>query len=184
MLIAQNDPDGTNIIRRGKSVLTSLLCTSIGSPPAGAGNLPASSSEPNQTQRQRLEGHITNPSCAGCHSLMDPIGYAFEMFGPDAKVRTTDNGSPIDASGTFNNQNFDGAQSFVSLLAQSTAINACATKMLYTFALGVVPTTGDANNIADLTNAYAGAGGHMRDLIKIMAMSNMFRQRRAQGVPS
>src|SRR5690606_18921567 len=42
-----------------------------------------------------------NPACQGCHRLMDPIGFALESFDAVGRFRTTDNGNPIDASGTL-----------------------------------------------------------------------------------
>ena len=32
------------------------------------------------TNRERLKEHMANPTCMACHSLMDPVGLAFEKF--------------------------------------------------------------------------------------------------------
>ena len=53
-----------------------------------------------------MEEHRKNPVCAGCHKLMDPLGFAMENFNAVGAWRTRDNGSPIDASGQF----LDGAK--------------------------------------------------------------------------
>ena len=45
--------------------------------------------------------HRKNPQCAGCHKIMDPIGFALENFDADGKWRTRqggDGGTPINAS--------------------------------------------------------------------------------------
>ena len=55
---------------------------------------------PGVTTRQRFEEHSKNP-CAGCHQLLDPLGFAFENYDGIGRYRTTDNGQPVDASGTL-----------------------------------------------------------------------------------
>ena len=35
--------------------------------------------------RERMERHRASPACAGCHKLMDPLGFALENF--DARRR-------------------------------------------------------------------------------------------------
>jgi hypothetical protein len=56
--------------------------------------------------------HRASPPCAGCHSIMDPIGFALENFDADAGWRTRqggDGGTPIDAKvRLFDGQQVDG----------------------------------------------------------------------------
>ena len=54
--------------------------------------------------RERLAEHRKNPACAGCHRLMDPVGFALENYDAVGRWRTLEAGEPIDASGTL----FDG----------------------------------------------------------------------------
>jgi hypothetical protein len=50
-------------------------------PPAGVNtNLPPVTEEKPQTNRDRMSEHATNPSCATCHKLIDPIGFGLEKF--------------------------------------------------------------------------------------------------------
>jgi hypothetical protein len=58
------------------------------------------------TMRQQMELHRQNAVCASCHKLMDPIGFAMENFDGVGSWRSTDAGTPIDASGAF----IDGTQ--------------------------------------------------------------------------
>ena len=51
------------------------------------------------TLRERLTAHRTEPACAGCHQLTDPIGLGLENLDGAGQLRTTENGLPIDASG-------------------------------------------------------------------------------------
>ena len=51
--------------------------------------------------RERLAKHRTNPGCASCHSVIDPLGFALENFDVIGGWRTVDeSGKPVDASGT------------------------------------------------------------------------------------
>lgn len=88
---------------RGLYLWTRILGQDAPPPPA---NVPALSENPPSpgTMRDRLLTHKTNPSCAQCHSLFDPLGLALEQFDAAGAWRTTDAGKPIDPAGTL----FDG----------------------------------------------------------------------------
>ena len=59
--------------------------------------------DPNKplSMRQRMESHRSNPVCANCHRLMDPIGFAMENFDGIGKLRADDGGAVIDTKGTI-----------------------------------------------------------------------------------
>jgi len=50
-----------------------------------------------------MEQHRANPACSGCHSRMDPLGFALENFDAVGKWRATEgaNNTPIDSSGSL-----------------------------------------------------------------------------------
>src|SRR5260370_7218443 len=87
-------------VQGGKWVMEVLLGTP---PPAPPPNVPAlkETAEIGKPMpvRERLEEHRRNPACAGCHQLMDPIGFALENFDPVGAWRTNDSGFHVDASG-------------------------------------------------------------------------------------
>jgi hypothetical protein len=93
----------TSPVIRGKWVLENLIGTP---PPPPPPNVPAldgptggAPGHDAQTLRQRLEAHRQSPACAGCHRIMDPIGFALEPFDAVGRWRRFDAGGPIDASG-------------------------------------------------------------------------------------
>src|SRR5437764_13985475 len=45
-----------------------------------------------------MEEHRSNPVCAACHNIMDPIGLALENFDGTGQWRTSDSGFTIDPS--------------------------------------------------------------------------------------
>ena len=48
------------------------------------------------TARERYARHSEDPVCSGCHSMMDPVGLAFENYDPVGLWRDTENGVTID----------------------------------------------------------------------------------------
>jgi mono/diheme cytochrome c family protein len=100
MLMVTSRADRTSPVLRGKWILDNVL----GIPPAPAPpNVPplkdASDGQQPKTMREQLAEHRANPACAGCHKLMDPIGFALENFDAVGTWRTREAGGPIDASG-------------------------------------------------------------------------------------
>jgi len=84
---------------RGAWMADKLFCMPI---TPGPGNVATPDPPPGQTRREALSASVTQPTCAGCHSIIDPLGFSMEILAPETgEVRTTDNGLPIDASGLF-----------------------------------------------------------------------------------
>ncbi len=74
-------PDETSPTARGLYVRDQFLCQHVPDPPPGVNtNLPAVTADNPQTNRDRMGAHATNPMCASCHTLIDPIGFGFEKF--------------------------------------------------------------------------------------------------------
>ncbi len=88
--------------------------------------------------RERMEEHRKNPSCAGCHKLMDPIGFSLENFDAVGQWRTTDEGAKIDPAGVmFNGAKVDGPVALREILMAKPEIFASVfTEKLMIYALG------------------------------------------------
>jgi hypothetical protein len=98
----------TSPTARGTFVMKSFLGVDVPAPPANIPPLEEPPSDSHKTMRDRMMVHRTNPNCAGCHALFDPVGFALENFDATGRWRTTDGGSPIDASGTLRGARFNG----------------------------------------------------------------------------
>jgi hypothetical protein len=99
VLMATSHADRTSPTVRGKWVLENLLGTP---PPAPPANVPPLQIEPGaapKTMRERMEIHRKNPACAGCHKLMDPLGFAMENFDAVGGWRTLEAGQKVNATG-------------------------------------------------------------------------------------
>ena len=93
---------------RGKFIRENIMCTAVPPPPPGiVTDLPDTSDA--VTMRERLEAHMEDPTCAGCHAFIDPIGFGLENYDAIGLYRTLDNGAPIDASADIDGQAFEGA---------------------------------------------------------------------------
>ena len=131
----------TSPVKRGKWILENLLGAPVPLPPPGVETNLEKRSAHGATPtslRQRLEQHRANPSCASCHAVMDPIGFSLENFDLIGKWRDTDDGVPVNASGTLvDGTPLDGPASLrQALLDRREAFVATATEKLLTYALG------------------------------------------------
>ncbi len=89
----------TSPTQRGLLIRERLLCGDIPPPPPVVGDIPLPTGT--ETTRERYELHASNPSCAGCHDLLDPIGFAFEHLDATGRYRETEGTLPIDATGAI-----------------------------------------------------------------------------------
>src|SRR5437879_4885556 len=74
-------PEDSSPTARGLFVREQFLCQHVPDPPAGVNtNLPPVTEAKPQPNRDRMSEHATNPTCAPCHELIDPIGFGLEKF--------------------------------------------------------------------------------------------------------
>jgi mono/diheme cytochrome c family protein len=80
----------TSPVKRGVWVLENLLGTPPPEPPPNVPPLEDTKGPSGKTPtlRERMTLHRTNQPCAGCHAIMDNIGFALENFDADGKWRT------------------------------------------------------------------------------------------------
>lgn len=175
-------PSHTSPTKRGAWVLEQLLCSPPEPPPADLMIEPLGEPVPGQTVRERLEEHRANPSCAGCHAILDPIGFGLENFDAVGAYRTEENGAPVDATGTIDDVTFSGALELATLLAADPRFAACTTQQLLTYAVGRPFHTPEAQAYAAALVAHARAEGRagFADLITTVVRSEAFRTRRGE----
>ena len=103
-------PNRTSPVQRGKWILTNVLGTPPTPPPPNVPELKDNSENAApKSLRERMEAHRADAVCAGCHKVMDPIGFSLENFDAVGRWRTADDGVRIDPSGTlFTGAKIDG----------------------------------------------------------------------------
>ena len=167
----------TSPVRRGEWVLSDLLCSPPPPPPPNVPALPATTSV--GTMRQRMEEHRKNPACAGCHTLMDPIGLALEHYDAIGRWRDTDQGQAIDATGVLGNgKAFDGATQLAQVIKTDPRFMKCATQKVFTYALGREPMDTEGTRLNALGKGFADGQFRARTLILDIIHNDAFRMRR------
>lgn len=151
VLTTLSNPATTSPIRRGGYVYRKVLCQDIAPPPPTAGiDTSPPPDDPTLTTRQRYEARTGSGVCGACHSLFNPIGYTMENFDPIGRLRTTDNGLPIDATGSlpsFGVDGLDGGASLSAAVAQRDEMRICFGRKWLRYGLGRSETQADATSI-------------------------------------
>jgi hypothetical protein len=169
-------------IYRGKFVREQLLCQDLPAPPANVP--PAPEVTPGSSTRERLNQHVSNADCAACHTLMDPIGFAFEKFDGIGRYRTMDAGKAIDTSGMITNTrntngSFNGVAELGMKLAASPDVEACVTKQWFRYAMARAEKPADACSMETISKTFHDAGGDLRTLPGALVVTPSFLYRRS-----
>jgi hypothetical protein len=183
LLAALSNPDQSSPVYRGKFVREQVLCQMLPSPPDGLA-ISAPDPDPSLTTRERFEQHRTDESCAGCHRLMDPIGFGFERYDAIGLWRETEGGLPIDDSGEIAGSRdadgpFQGAVELSHRLARSTEARECFATQWFRFGLGRAETEADACTLAQVHAAFEASDGDVLETIVAIARTDAFRHRHA-----
>jgi hypothetical protein len=161
---------------RGKSVRELFLCQKIPAPP---GNVDFSKFQdpknPNATVRERLTEHRENPTCSGCHSITDPVGLAMENYNGVGEYRTTEKGTVIDASGSFEGKPYQDLISLENVLHDSPTVPNCVVERAYEYGVGRTITPGERALIKYLDQRFASEGYAFPDLMRAVATSRAFQ---------
>jgi hypothetical protein len=138
VLTITSQPDRTSVVLRGKWILENILGTPPPPPPPNVNtNLPTDLAEP-KSLRALMEQHRASPTCASCHRVMDPLGFALENFDGVGEWRVREKGGAIDASGQLaDGSKVDGPVSLrQALLKKPDMFVRVLTEKLMTYALG------------------------------------------------
>jgi hypothetical protein len=132
--------------------------------------------------RARLEEHRSNPACAGCHKMMDPIGFALENFDALGAWRWNDSGFPVDATGQLvDGTKVDGPASLRRALENhSEAFIRNFTEKLLTYALGRGLEYYDKPAVRAIDREAAGNGNRFSSFVLGIVRSTPFQMRRAE----
>lgn len=174
-LAGQSHATTTSPTHRGIFVLERLMCMSIPAPPSDVNvELPPSSQAP--TMRERLEVHMEDPSCAGCHAIFDPIGLGLENFDAIGAFRTKENGATIDAQSELPGLGeFAGAAELGASLRASEDVMRCVVQNAFRHATGHVETQGEQAGIDVITEGFRDSGYRFQDLLVELVASEAFR---------
>ncbi len=177
--------DQSSPVHRGKLVRENILCTPLAPPPPEVDVVPPPL-DPNATTRERFDQHRSDPSCAGCHNLIDPIGFGFEHYDGIGAWRDIDAGKAVDATGELIGTKdidgeFDGAPELARLLASSEQVRTCVAEQWFGFAFGRSPAEDDSCSFDTMSAAFAESDYDVRELLIAIVTTDAFRYRRIEG---
>jgi hypothetical protein len=182
ILTVTSYPDRTSPVVRGKWILENLLGVPPPPPPPDVPDLDDTSADSRtQTIRERLAQHRENPSCASCHTLMDPLGFALENFNAVGVWRTIDEtGAAIDAAGTMpDGTPFSSVAEFRAALENSDLFVMTLTEKLLTYGLGRGVEAYDQPVVRAIVRDAASSDYRFSALITGIVQSTPFQMRRA-----
>jgi hypothetical protein len=191
-LAQTSKPGETSPTVRGFFIREHFLCHQVPDPPPGTNStLPPLQADRPQTNRDRLKEHLINRSCAGCHTLMDPIGVGFEKFDaigkrrdkqtikffPDRRARDQTPKTvelELDTSGKVSglaNSDFRTPRELGRILANSSDCQECIVKQLFRYTYGRRETDADRDLIAKASEEFRGSQFRLKALIMFLARS-------------
>jgi Protein of unknown function (DUF1592)/Protein of unknown function (DUF1588)/Protein of unknown function (DUF1595)/Protein of unknown function (DUF1587)/Protein of unknown function (DUF1585) len=191
-LAATSKPEETSPTVRGYSVREQFLCQIIPDPPPGVNStLPPVTAAKPMTNRERLQVHLTSSTCAGCHGMMDTVGFGLEKFDaigqrrekqvitfisdhPKKGERPTKVAVALDSRGTvmgIPDSDFSSPKELGRILAAAPQCQECVVRQLFRYAFGRKETGADRPVIQGALEAFRGSQFHFKELMMFLARS-------------
>jgi hypothetical protein len=185
MLTVTSVATRTSPVMRGKWILENLLGAPPPQPPPGVETNLEEGEEiaKTTTLRQRLERHRANPTCASCHNIMDPLGFALENYDLIGAWRETDGPARIDSSGRL----ADGTPLAgpvdlrQAVMSRSDMFVTTATEKLFVYALGRPVHYYDMPAVRAVVRRAARDGNRFSSLLVGIVESDAFQKRVKKG---
>jgi hypothetical protein len=184
-------PVETSPTARGIFIREQLLCQHVPNPPPGVNTeVPEPTPDKPLAMRQRMQVHMESPTCAGCHRLMDPIGFGLENYDAVGRWRDTEliefgtgrSASkkvelPIDSKGEIAgiaNSSFSDPVQIGRVLSGSRACQECVVKQVFRFAFGRLEARSDRDTVRETFGAFRESGFKFKELLVALVRSPQF----------
>jgi len=160
---------------RGKALRELFLCQKVPPPPPNvdfsaledAGDVP--------TARERLDVHNTNPACAGCHLITDPMGLSLENFDGAGRYRATENGAALDITGELDGMFYDDVAGLTAAMREHPKLPYCLVNRLYAYGTGGPVSLRYDRDILDyLVDVFGVHEYRLPELLREIATSQAF----------
>ena len=172
---------------RGNWILENLLGTPPPPPPPNVPSLrEKSESGEVLSVRDRLAKHREDPTCASCHDLMDPVGFALENFDSVGRWRLFEDGIAIDSQGSLpDGQEIDGVDALeAGIMKRPKIFVGTLTEKLLTFALGRGVQWQDGPTIRAIVRQASQDNYKFSSIIRGIVQSTAFRRRSSDRMPA
>ncbi len=179
ILTVTSNPTRTSPVKRGKWITENIL--GLAPPPAAPDVPELPKGVLKGTLRQQMVQHRADPSCAGCHAKLDPIGFGLENFDGIGSWRDQDNKIKIDATGVLpDGATFDGPGELRKvLLGKAEMFRRCLGEKLLTFATGRGLEYYDKCVLDELSLKLKAGDDRFSALVLAIAESDAFQKRKA-----
>ncbi|MEM9016524.1 MAG: DUF1592 domain-containing protein [Verrucomicrobiota bacterium] len=173
----------TSPVLRGHWILENLLGTPPPPPPPNVPALEDTRIDETLPIRDRLAAHREKKSCASCHNVIDPIGFAMENFDAVGRWRSHLDGVEVDARGGIaGGEEFDGISGLEkAILAQPERFVRTLTEKLLTYALGRGVEPRDHAAVREIVRKAEENDYRFSAIIEGIVLSDPFRKRRVGG---
>jgi len=162
---------------RGKTVRELFLCHKVPAPPPDV-NFDLVQNTHNaiyKTARDRLTAHRENPTCAGCHAVMDPIGLGMENYDGIGQYRTHENGAPINSSGDFESKPYKNLIELQKILRDNPSTTNCVAERVFAYGVGRKSGANERQWLSYLRKEFADDRYVFASLMRTVATSQAFR---------
>lgn len=174
-LALHSHPGRSSATLRGRAIREIFLCQKVPPPPPNV-DFSAVENPPKDlnTARARINFHLQNPVCAGCHKITDPIGLSLENFDGAGIYRAAEAGAPIDASGQLDNLTFTDVVGLGAAMRDNPRTSSCLAERLTSYALGREMKSEDRDWLKYVTDQFAAKGYSVKELLRTIATSDAF----------
>jgi mono/diheme cytochrome c family protein len=188
ILLVTSLPERTSPVQRGVWVLENIVGAPVPTPPPNVPDLAeqAGTKSHPRTLREQMQLHTTRPFCAGCHKIMDPVGFALENFDAIGQWRTEEHGAPINATAKLvDGTEINGAVDLRNaLLKYSDRFVQTTTEKLMTYALGRGLEYYDMPTVRAIARGAAKDDYRFSSIIIGIVESAAFQMRAAEDTPT
>jgi hypothetical protein len=198
-LAATSQPGETSPTVRGLFIRDRLLCQKVPDPPPGVNtDLPPQTEGGLRGTRERLSLHVSNPTCASCHRLIDGVGFGFEHFDAvgawrdkqyilyyrtgrdrDQRENAIETYVDIDSQAEVKgipDSTFSSPKDLSRILAGNEECRKCVVKQLFRYTFGRPETAADGPLIDEAYRRFEASGFHFKELMLALALSEEFRR--------
>ena len=175
-LAPHSHPGRSSPTLRGKALRELLLCQEVPRPPPNVDftNFENADTAVFKTTRQRLDRHSSDPVCAGCHKITDPIGLALENFDGAGSFRMEENGEPIDATGSLDGRAYANVLGLGEAVRDNPQTAACVVERVYGYGLRRKIQPSEQADVEALAEQFTVDGYRLHKLLAQVANSDMF----------
>jgi hypothetical protein len=182
-LSAHAHEDSTSPVKRGDFVMRKLLCSKLPRPAELNIEVTIPAPDPKLTTRQRFSAHVTNKSCQACHASIDALGFTFENFDAAGKLRSQDNGAPVDTSARFSEagetRSFANSIELSHWLASNPDSHQCFARHAFRYFTAQSNPALDAEFLKLLSTLPAAKRESLVELVVAYVRSDLFARRGA-----